>query len=98
MLKTRGTRVWLGMLLSGLAMGAFVFAAWPETKTPAEKPRVVRTMAAAGASASSTSAGLESELSGVLGGVYPLELYFYEVSPAPLLDLLIAAPEPADEN
>ena len=86
------------MLLSGLAMGAYVFAAWPETKTQAEKPRVVRTMAAAAASAGSTSEGPEAELSGVLGGVYPLELYFYEVSSAPLLDLLIAAPEPADAN
>ena len=89
MLKAGGTRVWLGMLLSGLALGAYVFAAWPETKTPATEPRVVRTMAAAGP---------ESELAGVLGDVYPLELYFYEVSPAPLLDLLIAAPRPADAN
>ena len=33
-----------------------------------------------------------------LEDVYPLELYFYEVSPAPLLDLLIAAPQPADAH
>jgi hypothetical protein len=30
--------------------------------------------------------------------MYPLELFFYELSAAPLLDALIAALPPADEN
>jgi hypothetical protein len=98
MLNARSGRVWLGMLLSGLTLGAYVVVAWPDTKAPTEKPRVVRTMASAGASAGSTSAGRESEPAAVLGDMYPLELFFYELSAAPLLDALIAALPPADEN
>ena len=87
MLKARGTRVWLGMLLSGLALGAYVFAAWPDTKTPAERAaRRPRRWPAAGGLRGLDERGPESELTGVLGDVYPLELFFYEVSPAPLLD------------
>ena len=111
MLKARGTIVWLGMLLSGLALGAYVFAAWPDTTTqPTRLPygeampkaptatvktRVVRTTASAG----SASTAPEPELADVLGELYPLELFFYEVSPAPLLDaLIIAAPQAADAS
>jgi hypothetical protein len=103
-----GSKVWLGMLLAGLALSAYVFAAWPDTtthptrlpsgeampKAPAAKAREVRRTAAV----RSASADTESELSGVLAELYPLELYFYEVSAAPLLDALIAAPQPADAN
>ena len=27
----RGSLVWLGMVLTGLALGAYVFAVWPDT-------------------------------------------------------------------
>ncbi len=94
------------MLLAGFALGAYVFASWPDTstrivrlpygeampKTP--KPQEVRTTASVG----STTASPEPELSAVLGDLYPLELFFYEVSPAPLLDALIAVPQAADAN
>ena len=97
------------MLLSGLALAAYVLVAWPDTtthptrlpygeampKAPAVKPRLVRTTASVG----SASTAPEPELTGVLGELYPLELFFYEVSPAPLLDaLIIAAPPAADAN
>ena len=108
MLKARGSRVWLGMLLSGLALGVYVLAAWPDTtthlarlpygeampKAPTVKPRLVRTTASVG----SAKASPESELSGVLGDLYPLELFFYELSPAPLLDAIITAPQPVDAH
>ena len=29
--SVRGSVVWLGMVLTGLAMGAYVFAVWPDT-------------------------------------------------------------------
>ena len=38
----------------------------------------------------------ESELAGVLGAVYPGALFEYEPGPTPLLDAIIAAPEPVD--
>jgi hypothetical protein len=31
--SARGTLVWLGMVVSGLALGAYVFAVWPDTET-----------------------------------------------------------------
>jgi hypothetical protein len=104
----RGSLSWLGMILAGLALGGYVVTAWPDTtthvvrlpygeampKSPTVEPRQVRTTA----SVRSAQAGPESELSGVLGDLYPLELFFYEITPAPLLEALIAAPQPADAN
>ena len=29
--SVRGSLVWLGMVLTGIAMGAYVFAVWPDT-------------------------------------------------------------------
>ena len=34
---TRGNLVWLGMILSGIALGFYVFASWPDTS-----PQVIR--------------------------------------------------------
>ena len=104
MLKARGSHAsGSAMLLAGLALGAYVFAAWPDT-THRPTAAVRRGDAADGRprgprpTASVARGHAESELSGVLGELYPLELFFYEVSPAPLLDALIAAPQPADAN
>lgn len=100
MLTARGSLVSTAMILTGLALGAYVFTAWPDTtprlvrlpygeampKTPAAKSQPVRVTASV-----NTNPG--SELAGVAGAVYPLELFVYDLSPAPLLDALIAAPE-----
>lgn len=32
-LATRGNLVWLGMILAGMALGAFVLTSWPDTST-----------------------------------------------------------------
>jgi hypothetical protein len=93
--------VWLGMVLAGIALGAYVFAAWPDTstrlvrlpygesmpKTPRSQP--VRTTA-------SVDAYPESEPAGVAGTIYPGDLFGYELGPTPLLDAVIAAPAPVD--
>ena len=87
----RSGLVWLGMILAGLVLGGYVLTAWPEAKAPAAAtPQTVRRTA-------SVNAYPESVLLGV-GDVYPLELYYYELSPAPLLDTLIAVPQPVDAH
>lgn len=101
----RGTLTWLGMILAGVALGAYVFAVWPDTtprlvrlpygeampKTPTAKPQPVRVTA-------SVDAYPESELAGVAGAVYPGEYFVYELGPAPLLDAIIAAPQSVDAH
>jgi hypothetical protein len=101
----RSGLVWLGMILAGLVLGGYVLSAWPDTsshlvrlpygeampKTPAATPQTIRKTA-------SVTTYPESELAGVLGEIYPLELYYYELVPAPLLDALIAAPQPVDAH
>ena len=101
MLKVGGSRVWLGMLLAGLALSAYVLAAWPESstrlvrlpygeampKTPVAKAREVRVTASVDAS--------QPELA---GAAYGRELSVYEVGEAPMLDAVIAAPEPVDAH
>jgi hypothetical protein len=59
-------------------------------KSPAARPQAVRTTA----SVDSEESYPESELAGVAGAFYLGYLYVYEVTPTPLLDALIAAPEP----
>jgi len=100
-LTARGTLVWPAMTLAGLVLGGYVYTAWPDTtprivrlpygeampKSPAARPQAVRTTA-------SVDSYPESELAGVAGAFYPGYLYVYEVSSTPLLDVLIAAPEP----
>lgn len=99
---TRGRLVWPATILAGLALGGYVFAAWPDTtprlvplpygeampKTPTAKSQPVRVMASAGVDP-------ESELAGV---AYPEELFVYEPGQWPLLDAIIAAPEPVDAH
>lgn len=104
-LTARARLVWPAMILAGLALGGYAYTAWPDTtprvvrlpygeampKSPAARPHaVVRTTA----SVDSVDSYPESELSGVSGAVYHEYLYVYEVTPTPLLDALIAAPEP----
>ena len=103
MTHVRRSLLWPAMILAGLALGAYVVAAWPDTsshvvrlpygesmpKTPASEP--VRVLASA-------EVDPESELSGVAAAFYPVELFDYELSPAPLLDAVIAAPQPADAH
>lgn len=86
----RGTLIWPAMTLAGLALGGYVYTAWPEAavpKPPIAKSQPVRATA-------SVDSYPESELAGVAGAFYPGYLYVYEVSPTPLLDALIAAPQP----
>ena len=103
----RGSVAWLALILTGLALGAYVVVAWPDTsprlvrlpygeampKTPAVKLQTVRSTSSA---ASSADADPEAELASVLGDAYPLELFFYELNPAPLLDIFISAPQRVD--
>lgn len=98
--KARGGLVWLGMILAGFALGVYVLASWPDTstrlvrlpygesmpKTP--RSQEVRTTA-------SVDAYPESELAAVSGAT-PEEAVAYELGPTPLLDAVIAAPEPVD--
>jgi hypothetical protein len=102
----RQSLVWLGMTLAGLALGAYVLAAWPDNgsqlvrlpygeampKTPGS-PQTVRRIASA-----TTASYAAPELASLAEEVYPLELYFYELSPAPLLDSLISAQPLADAH
>ena len=103
-LTARGTLVWPAMTVAGLLLGGYVYTAWPDTtprvtrlpygeampKASAVTPQAVRTTA----SVDSEEVFPESELAGVAGAFYPGYLYVYEVSATPLLDALIAAPEP----
>ena len=91
------------MILAGVALGAYVLVAWPDAaprpvrllnsaamvKTPKAQP-VRRT--------ASVNEIPESELAGVAGAVYPGDLFVYELSPTPLLDAVIGAPEPVDAH
>lgn len=92
--SARGAVAWLGMILAGVALGAYVLVAWPNgattVKAPSAQP-IVRTMASVGELP-------ESELAGVAGAVYPGTLFAYELSPTPLLDAVIAAPERVDAH
>ena len=106
MITARGTLVWPAMTLAGLALGGYVYAAWPDTtprvvrlpygeampKSPAARPQAVRTTA----SVDSEDAYPESEVAGVAGAVYPGYLSVYEVSATPLLDAFIQAPATVD--
>ena len=101
----RRSLVWPAMILTGLGLGGYVFAAWPDTtprlvplpygetmpKTPTAKSQPVRVMA-------SVDAYPESELAGVAGVVYPGDLFVYEPGSWPLLDAIIATPEPVDAH
>lgn len=91
MLTARGSRVWVGMILAGLALAAYVAVAWPDTSQPvASRPEPVRTTASVSAP--------ESELAGVAAAFYPDELYGFHLEPGttPSLDALISAPPPLD--
>jgi hypothetical protein len=82
--STRGSLVWLGMVAAGLALAAYVLAAWPESSPGAEPaPKPVR--------ATASLSYPESELSGVAGAFYPEGLYRYVFEPGttPALDTLL---------
>ncbi len=91
MTLTARTLAWPAMTLAGLALGGYVYAAWPESAVPKPTARAqpVRTTA-------SVSSYPEMELSGVAAAFYPGYLYVYEVSPTSLLDALIQAPATVD--
>jgi hypothetical protein len=84
-----GSLVRVGMILAGLALGGYVYAAWPDghaiQRTPAANSQQVRAMA-------SVDADPELELAGVAGSVYPGVLFAYEFGPTPFIDAVIAAP------
>ena len=82
--RTRGSLVWLGMVVAGFALAAYVLVAWPDSSpgaAPAPKP--VR--------ATASLSYPESELAGVAGAFYPEGLYRYVIEPgsAPALDALL---------
>jgi len=95
------------MVLAGLALAAYVFAAWPDTSMQVVRlpngeamPKVAATQAEPVRETTSVSsydeAYPESELAGVAGAVYPGDLYVFELGPSPLLDAVIAAPLAVD--
>ena len=91
-LAPRGRLVWLGMILAGLVLGAYVVAAWPETSPrPTASSRTVRVTA-------SVDTDAETELAGLAGASYPYpgEIFVYELGPTPMLDAVIAAPPLVD--
>lgn len=82
------------MILAGVALGAYVLVAWPNGATTVKASNaqpIVRTTASA-------DEYPESELAGVGGTFYPGTLFAYELSPTPLLDAVIAAPERVDAH
>lgn len=83
-LNLRRSLVWPATILAGLSLSAYVFVAWPETAAPAPGPQTVRTLA-------SVDAGAEEFF-------YTDEFFVHEVSPAPLLDAVISAPQTVDAN
>ena len=83
----RRSLAWPAMILAGLALGAYVLVAWPDT-APTQPARAT----------ASVEAYPESELAGVAAAVYPVELFDYELSPSPLLDAVISAPQPVDAS
>ncbi len=86
-LTTRGSLVWLGMVLSGLVLGAYVVAAWPGSSPRVAQPQPVRTIASVSYP--------ESELADVAGAIYPDELYgYFELGSSPTIDALIGGPPP----
>jgi len=87
-LAARGRVVWLGMILAGLVLGAYVVAAWPDTSPrPAASSRTVRVTA-------SVDTGAQTALAGMAEPFYPYpgEIFVYELGPTPMLDAVIAAP------
>ena len=92
-LTGRESSVWVGMILAGLALGGYVYAAWPDAdaiqRTPAAKSQPVRATA-------SVDGYPVSELAGVAGAIYAGELFGYELGPTPFLDAVIAAPPAYD--
>ena len=88
-LRSRGSLVWLGMILAGLMLGAYVLVAWPDSS-----PRVSAQPQPVRATASVSSP--EPELAGVAGAIYPDELYgIFEAGTSPALDALIGGLPPA---
>ena len=81
--------VWVGMILAGLALGGYVYAAWPNgdtvKKVQVANPQPVRATA-------SVDAYPESEFAGIAGAIHRGELFAYELGPTPFLDAVIAAP------
>ena len=83
-LTTRGSFAWLGMILAGLALGAYVVAAWPDSSpSAAPRPEPVRSTASVSYP--------ESELAGVAGAIYPDD---FELGSSPAIDALIGGPPP----
>jgi hypothetical protein len=81
------------MILAGVALGGYVYVAWPDggtaQKAPVAKSQPVRATA-------SVDAYPAYELSGIAGAVYPGELFAYELGPTPFLDAVISAPPVLD--
>jgi hypothetical protein len=89
------------MIVAGLALGGYVYAAWPDTspqvvrlpygevmpKTPPAEP--VRTT-------TSYESYPESELAGVAGAMYLDAYYVFDFGTAPALDAVTGAPPPVD--
>lgn len=97
-LVARASSAWLAMIIAGLALGAFVFVAWPEGEAPRKAEATVVAKADPVRRTASLVAQPEVQLAGVAGAVYSWELFDYELSPAPLLDAVIGAPEPVDAS
>lgn len=82
-LRAHAALVWPAMILSGLVLGAFAFAAWPDSNAMA-KP---------------TSANAEPgrELAGVAGS-YSGDIFVYELRSTMLIDSIMSTPQPVDAH
>lgn len=86
----RGGMVWLGMILAGFALGAYVFAAWPGSSPRAGTGPTVRSTASVSFP--------ESELAGVAAARYPefSRGWLFEPGTTPALDAVISASQQLD--
>jgi len=76
------------MILVGLVLGGYVYAAWPDGVTTQATP-VAKSPVRATASVDSYP---DFDVAGIAGAFYPGELFAYELGPTPFLDTVIAAP------
>ena len=74
------------MILAGLVLGAYAFAAWPDA-TPTAKPQPARVNAEPG-----------RELASAARGAYPGDIFVYELPSTMLIDSIMATPQPVDAH
>ena len=84
--NVRRTLLWPAMILAGLALGGYAFAAWPDPIPSATSHH-----------APVSAAAPERELASV-GGAYPSDIFVYELRSTMLIDSIMATPQPVDAH